>query len=86
MSADSIHRALPVEHHDIAGIGGAATAHFLRRLVGDRVVIHVYERERVGGRIKSTPEIEGLTHELGGSMVNHLLLPDLPDLITAARC
>lgn len=42
------------------------------------MVIHVYERERVGGRIKSTPEIKGLTHELGGSMVNHLPLPDLP--------
>jgi len=51
------------------GIGGAATAHFLRHLVGDRVAIHVYEKHHVGGRLKSTVQIEGLTHELGGSMV-----------------
>ena len=37
--------------------------------MGDRLAIHVYEQQHVGGRLKSTVEIEGLTHELGGSMV-----------------
>lgn len=52
-----------------AGIGGAATAHYIRELVGSNVAIHVYEQFRVGGRLRSSVTFEGHTHELGGSMV-----------------
>ncbi len=53
------------------GIGGAATAYFVRQLCGDHVSIHVFEREHVGGRLMSLG-YDGGTYELGGSMVRRL--------------
>lgn len=50
------------------GVGGAAAAHFVRRLCGEQVGIHVFERQHIGGRLKSM-QFEGSTYELGGSVV-----------------
>lgn len=51
-----------------AGIGGAASAHFLRQLVGQDVAIHVFEKQHVGGRLLNL-EYEGSRLEMGGSIV-----------------
>lgn len=57
----------------MAGIGGAATAHYVRQLAGEDVAIHAFEKSRVGGRLRSSVDFEGHTHELGGSMVRIVL-------------
>lgn len=62
----------PIGASHVAGIGGAATAHYVRQLVGEDVAIHVFEQSRVGGRLRSSVTFEGRTHELGGSMVRNI--------------
>lgn len=51
-----------------AGIGGSATAHYVRQLLGNQVAIHVYEQSWIGGRLRSA-KFQDSTYELGGSMV-----------------
>uniref|UniRef100_A0A5K3F2V3 Prenylcys_lyase domain-containing protein n=1 Tax=Mesocestoides corti TaxID=53468 RepID=A0A5K3F2V3_MESCO len=52
------------------GFGGCSTAYFLRRLLGNRISITVFERsERVGGRVRSIYANNGKElYETGGSL------------------
>ena len=52
------------------GIGGTASAYFLRQLFGaGKVKIHLYERERIGGRLATVP-VHGQFYETGGSIIH----------------
>ncbi|NXI45523.1 PCYOX oxidase, partial [Galbula dea] len=55
------------------GIGGAATAYFLRQKFGSSVKVEVLEKEAVGGRL-STLEVEGAGYEAGASVLHPLNL------------
>ncbi|XP_032869960.1 prenylcysteine oxidase-like [Amblyraja radiata] len=56
-----------------AGIGGAATAHFLRQYFGRDVQIDVYESGAVGGRLAKAT-ISGQDHEIGAATIHPLSL------------
>ena len=53
-----------------SGIGGSATAHFLREILGANAQISVFEKaNRVGGRL-ATLDFAGDTFESGGSIIH----------------
>jgi monoamine oxidase len=53
-----------------SGIGGSATAHFLRDILGENAQISVFEKaDRVGGRL-ATLDFAGDTFESGGSIIH----------------
>ncbi|XP_078285120.1 prenylcysteine oxidase 1-like isoform X2 [Rhinoraja longicauda] len=56
-----------------AGIGGAATAYFLRQYFGQDVQIDVYESGAVGGRLAKA-SISGQDHEIGAATIHPLSL------------
>ncbi|KAJ7987201.1 hypothetical protein DPEC_G00336290 [Dallia pectoralis] len=56
-----------------AGIGGTATAYFLRQEFGSSVKIDVFEPGTVGGRL-ATQNIGGYEYETGGSLIHPLNL------------
>ena len=56
-----------------AGIGGTATAHFLRQHFGPEVQIDVFEKEEVGGRL-ATVTVNHNDYESGGSIIHSLNL------------
>lgn len=56
-----------------AGIGGTATAHFLRQHFGPEVQIDVFEKGEVGGRL-STVTVNHQEYESGGSIIHSLNL------------
>lgn len=56
-----------------AGIGGTATAHFLRQHFGSEVQIDVFERRAVGGRL-ATVTVNQQDYESGGSIIHSLNL------------
>ena len=51
------------------GIGGGATAYFLRQQFGPDLDVTVFERGRIGGRL-ATVKIAGNTYEVGGSVIH----------------
>ncbi|XP_078589109.1 prenylcysteine oxidase 1-like [Branchiostoma floridae x Branchiostoma japonicum] len=58
------------------GIGGASSAHYLRKLFGDNVSIDMYEPREVGGRL-ATVKIGDEEFESGGSIIhpkNHYMV------------
>ncbi|XP_049598777.1 prenylcysteine oxidase-like [Syngnathus scovelli] len=56
-----------------AGIGGSATAHFLRQHFGPEVQLDVYEKGEVGGRL-ATVTVNRNQYESGGSIIHALNL------------
>lgn len=56
-----------------AGIGGSATAHFLRQHFGPDVSIDVFEKGTVGGRL-ATVTVNHQDYESGGSIIHSLNL------------
>ncbi|XP_077360833.1 prenylcysteine oxidase 1-like [Festucalex cinctus] len=56
-----------------AGIGGSATAHFLRQHFGPEVQLDVYEKGEVGGRL-ATVTVNRNEYESGGSIIHALNL------------
>ncbi|KAL4659768.1 prenylcysteine oxidase-like [Arapaima gigas] len=56
-----------------AGIGGTATAHFLRQHFGPEVRIDVFEKGAVGGRL-ATVTVNHQDYEAGGSIIHSLNL------------
>lgn len=56
-----------------AGIGGAATAYYLRQEFGPGVKIDVFEDGSVGGRL-ATVKIGDYEYETGGSVIHPLNL------------
>ncbi|XP_030603129.1 prenylcysteine oxidase-like [Archocentrus centrarchus] len=56
-----------------AGIGGSATAHFLRQHFGPEVQIDVFEKGEVGGRL-ATITVNHNDYESGGSIIHSLNL------------
>ncbi|XP_062867520.1 prenylcysteine oxidase-like [Trichomycterus rosablanca] len=56
-----------------AGIGGTATAHFLRQHFGPEVAIDVFEKGVVGGRL-ATVTVNNQDYESGGSIIHSLNL------------
>nr|XP_057943245.1 prenylcysteine oxidase-like [Doryrhamphus excisus] len=56
-----------------AGIGGSATAHFLRQHFGPEVQVDVYEKGEVGGRL-ATVTVNQYDYESGGSVIHSLNL------------
>lgn len=56
-----------------AGIGGSATAHFLRQHFGPEVQVNVYDKGEVGGRL-STVSVNHNEYETGGSIIHSLNL------------
>ncbi|KAJ8266790.1 hypothetical protein GJAV_G00134720 [Gymnothorax javanicus] len=56
-----------------AGIGGTATAHFLRQHFGTEVRIDVFEKGTVGGRL-ATVTVNHQEYESGGSIIHSLNL------------
>uniref|UniRef100_A0A672REM3 Prenylcysteine oxidase 1 like n=1 Tax=Sinocyclocheilus grahami TaxID=75366 RepID=A0A672REM3_SINGR len=56
-----------------AGIGGTATAHFLRQHFGPEVSIDVFEKGSVGGRL-ATVTVNHQDYESGGSIIHSLNL------------
>ncbi|CAM4672012.1 hypothetical protein PO909_008568 [Leuciscus waleckii] len=56
-----------------AGIGGTATAHFLRQHFGPEVRIDVFEKGSVGGRL-ATVTVNQQEYESGGSIIHSLNL------------
>ncbi|KAG7263890.1 hypothetical protein CRUP_034229 [Coryphaenoides rupestris] len=56
-----------------AGIGGTATAHFLRQHFGPEVQIDVFEKAEVGGRL-ATITVNHNDYESGGSIIHSLNL------------
>nr|XP_046161665.1 prenylcysteine oxidase-like [Oncorhynchus gorbuscha] len=56
-----------------AGIGGTATAHFLRQHFGPEVHIDVFEKGTVGGRL-ATVTVNHQDYESGGSIIHSLNL------------
>ncbi|XP_051956648.1 prenylcysteine oxidase-like [Xyrauchen texanus] len=56
-----------------AGIGGTATAHFLRQHFGPEVRIDVFEKGSVGGRL-ATVSVNHQDYESGGSIIHSLNL------------
>ena len=51
------------------GVGGGATAYFLRQHFGPDLDVTVFERGRIGGRL-ATVKIAGKTYEVGGSVIH----------------
>lgn len=68
------------------GVGGATAAYFLREMVQDRIDIHVYEKDHLGGRARSF-EYEGKIYELGASIAYHgnRYIRDLTDEVGLKR-
>lgn len=56
-----------------AGIGGSATAHFLRQHFGPEVQVDVFEKGEVGGRL-ATVAVNHNDYESGGSIIHSLNL------------
>ncbi|XP_015229361.1 PREDICTED: prenylcysteine oxidase-like [Cyprinodon variegatus] len=56
-----------------AGIGGSATAHFLRQHFGPEVQVDVFEKGEVGGRL-ATVTVNNNEYESGGSIIHSLNL------------
>lgn len=56
-----------------SGIGGTATAHFLRQHFGPEVRIDVFEKNSVGGRL-ATVTVNNQEYESGGSIIHSLNL------------
>lgn len=56
-----------------AGIGGTATAYFLRQEFGDSVKIDIFEAGTVGGRL-ATEMVAGAEYETGGAIIHPLNL------------
>uniref|UniRef100_A0A1A8LYG1 Prenylcysteine oxidase 1 like n=1 Tax=Nothobranchius pienaari TaxID=704102 RepID=A0A1A8LYG1_9TELE len=56
-----------------AGIGGSATAHFLRQHFGPEVQVDVFEKGEVGGRL-ATVTVNNNDYESGGSIIHSLNL------------
>ncbi|XP_063067351.1 prenylcysteine oxidase 1 [Engraulis encrasicolus] len=56
-----------------AGIGGTATAYFLRQEFGDGVKIDIFEAGTVGGRL-ATETVAGAEYETGGAIIHPLNL------------
>ncbi|NWT16772.1 PCYOX oxidase, partial [Vireo altiloquus] len=55
------------------GIGGSASAYFLRQKFGRNVQLHVLEKAEVGGRLH-TLDVEGAAYEAGGCVIHPLNL------------
>uniref|UniRef100_A0A8C3RGB0 Prenylcysteine oxidase 1 n=1 Tax=Cyanoderma ruficeps TaxID=181631 RepID=A0A8C3RGB0_9PASS len=55
------------------GIGGSASAYFLRQKFGPGVQLHVLEKEALGGRLH-TVDMEGAAYEAGGTVIHPLNL------------
>ena len=51
------------------GVGGTATAYFLRELLGASVELHVFSDGKVGGRT-GVVEFSGNTFEAGGAIIH----------------
>ena len=51
------------------GVGGTATAYFLRELLGDSVELHVFSDGRVGGRT-GIVKFSGKSFEAGASIIH----------------
>ena len=51
------------------GVGGTATAYFLRELLGTSVELHVFSDGKVGGRT-GVVEFSGETFEAGASIIH----------------
>ncbi|KAM9347936.1 prenylcysteine oxidase 1-like [Symphorus nematophorus] len=56
-----------------AGIGGSATAHFLRQHFGPEVQVDVFEKGEIGGRL-ATVTVNHHDYESGGSIIHSLNL------------
>ncbi|XP_044519514.1 prenylcysteine oxidase 1 [Gracilinanus agilis] len=56
-----------------AGIGGTSASYYLRQKFGKDVMIDVFERGKVGGRL-ATLKVEGHEYESGGSIIHPLNL------------
>lgn len=56
-----------------AGIGGSATAHFLRQHFGPEVQVDVFEKGETGGRL-ATVTVNHNDYESGGSIIHSLNL------------
>ena len=52
-----------------AGVGGCSSAYFLRRLYGDELELHVFEKAVVGGRTDLI-EFDGRKYESGGAVMH----------------
>ena len=52
-----------------AGVGGCSSAYFLRRLCGDGLDLHVFEKAVVGGRT-DVIEFDGHKYESGGAVMH----------------
>lgn len=55
------------------GIGGSATAHFLRQHFGPEIQVDVFEKGEVGGRL-ATVTVNHHDYESGGSIIHSLNL------------
>ncbi|WAR01820.1 PCYOX-like protein [Mya arenaria] len=52
-----------------AGIGGTSAAYFLRDLFGDKVLIDIFEKQHVGGRLAPVT-IGGHNYNAGGTIIH----------------
>lgn len=52
-----------------AGVGGCSSAYFLRRLVGDSLDLHVFEKAVIGGRT-DVIQFDGHKYESGGAVMH----------------
>lgn len=52
-----------------AGVGGCSSSYFLRRLCGDQLDLHVFEKAVVGGRT-DVIEFDGHRYESGGAVMH----------------
>lgn len=51
------------------GIGGTATAYFLRRLYKQDISLHLYEPEKIGGRLLTSSNFDR-KYEVGGAIIH----------------
>ena len=51
------------------GVGGCSSSYFLRRLCGDKLELHVFEKKAVGGRT-TVIELDGHEYEAGGAVMH----------------
>lgn len=52
-----------------AGVGGCSSAYFLRRLIGDDLDLHVFEKAVIGGRT-DVIQFDGHKYESGGAVMH----------------
>ena len=51
------------------GIGGTSCSHFLWELLGDNILVDLYEEKHLGGRM-ATINVNGKEYESGGSIIH----------------